>query len=257
MTQDTIISADPSGEPTMLELRKRGALGFCFQPIVELENAAVVGHEALLRGPTGEPSVDVFGTVEPRARHRFDRICRHRALEIVARLKIEGAIHLNCSAETPDQFDRTLESTRASAASAGIDPERVVLEFDRLEPFGSPSDLHDVRKAANRSGLDVLADNYGASEVGMKRLVVFQPQWLKIDRALVARVDESEQRQALVSGLVSTCRMLDIEVIAGGVERSEELDWLKQAGVRYAQGYLLGRPIYEAVPHFDPESIET
>jgi EAL domain-containing protein (putative c-di-GMP-specific phosphodiesterase class I) len=252
-----IKAAEPRESPSLDRESESRRIGFSFQPIVDLASAEVVGHEALVRGPVGEPPADVFGSIEPQGRRRFDQACRHRALKVAGRLNMPGTIHLNCSVLSPDELDQTLASTHSSARAAGIDPRRVVLEFDRLETLGSPTELHEVRKAANRSGLDVLADNFGACEVGLKRLVVFQPQWLKIDRKLVAQVHESEQRQALVAELMATCRMLNIEVIASGVERSEELDWLKQAGVRYAQGYLLGRPVYEAVPAFDPESVGT
>lgn len=228
---------------------------FAFQPIVDLDSAEVIGHEALVRGAAGESAADVLGSIGPDSRHRFDEACRHRALYVASRLAMDGALHINCSTIVPERLESSLTSTREAAEEFGIDPTRIVLEFSRLEPLGSPRELDRAREAANRFGFSVLADNFGASEVGMKRLVVFQPQWLKLDRNLIQRIHCSERRQALVSGLLATCRLLNIDVIAGGIEEADELEWLKDAGVRYAQGYLIGRPTFESVPRFDPERL--
>ncbi|NKI33865.1 EAL domain-containing protein [Wenzhouxiangella sp. XN79A] len=250
MDQNTDV--DRSAAPLSNPERAAADFSFAFQPIVDLETAEVVAHEALVRGASGESAGDVLGSIRPESRHLFDEACRHRALDIAARLGMQGALHINCSTVTPERLEATLASTREAAEDVGIDPGRVVLEFSRLEPLGSPRELDRVRQVANQAGFEVLADNFGASEVGMKRLVVFQPQWLKLDRNLVQRIHCSERRKALVSGLLATCRLLNIDVIAGGIEEPEELEWMKSAGVRYAQGYLLARPTFESVPRFDP-----
>ena len=247
---ETTMPPLPDGEGTAPDF------SFAFQPIVDLEESTAIGHEALVRGAGGESAAEVLGSIRPEGRHLFDEACRHRALDIAARLRMDGALHINCATVTPERLESTLASTREAAEEVGIDPTRVVLEFSRLEPLGSPRELDRVRQTANRAGFSVLADNFGASEVGMKRLVVFQPQWLKLDRNLTQRIHCSERRKALVSGLMATCRMLNIEVIAGGIEEPEELEWLRSAGIRYAQGYLLGRPTFEALSRFDPERLE-
>lgn len=253
MNQNTDIGRTAPPTPSFDDVASD--FSFAYQPIVALDRADVVGHEALVRGASGESASEVLGSIRPDSRHRFDEACRHRALDVAARLGMVGALHINCSAVTPERMEATLASTREAADEYGIDPSRIVLEFDRLEPLGSPRELDRVRKVANDAGFRVLADNFGASEVGMKRLVVFQPQWLKLDRNLVERIHVSERRQALIGGVLATCRMLDIDVIAGGIEDPHELEWLKDAGVRYGQGYLLGRPIFESVPRFDPERL--
>jgi len=45
-----------------------------------------------------------------------------------------------------------------------------------------------------------------------------------------------------VHGVIATCKALDIEVIATGIEREEELEWLKNAGIRLAQGFYFAHP---------------
>lgn len=224
---------------------------FAFQPIVDLDRMEIIGQEALVRGPFGEAADSVLQMVRPEIRQLFDLACRKRVVQLAGRLKLDVALHINSSAITPANLDEVLESTIAAAEAHGLAPSQLVFEFGRLEPLGSPRELNEVRDRCNEVGIQVLADNYGASEVGLKRLVVFQPNWLKLDRNLIQRIHCSQRRQALVHGLLATCRMLDIEVIASGIEDEDELDWLQGAGVGYAQGYLLGRPSFESLPRLD------
>ena len=228
---------------------------FAFQPIVDLDRLEVVGQEALVRGPFGEAADSVLQMVRPEIRQLFEKACRKRVLQLAGRLGLDVPLHINSSAITPANLDEVLDSTCELAKANGIDPSNVVFEFGRLEPLGSPRELDETRERCNRAGIRVLADNYGASEVGLKRLVVFQPNWLKLDRNLIQRIHCSQRRQALVHGLLATCRMLEIKVIASGIEEEDELDWLHGAGVRYAQGYLLGRPSFESLPGFDRSPI--
>ena len=225
---------------------------FAFQPIVDLESGEVIGQEALVRGNFGEAADTVLQTIRAEIRELYDQACRKRAMEVAGRLGIDVPLHLNCAGVTPANLEQVLKDTVTLARHYGIDPGSLVFEFGRLEPLGSPRELNDVRERCASAGIQVLADNFGSSEVGLKRLVVFRPQWLKLDRNLVDRIHCSERRQALVHGVLATCRMLGIEVIASGVEHEDEVQWLRGAGVRYAQGFLYSRPAFESLPRVKP-----
>lgn len=72
--------------------------------------------------------------------------------------------------------------------------------------------------------------------------------------ALVRDIDRNHARQAIVGGVLGTCRALGVQVIAEGVESRAEydwLDWLRSAGVTLFQGYLVARPAVEALPEPD------
>lgn len=242
--------------PVLDEASGDADFSFAFQPIIDLERLTVVGQEALVRGAFGESAETIMNSIQGEGRQLFDQACQQRALDIAGRLGIDVSLHLNCSSVTPDNFDATLASIVDAAQESGVDPDRVVLEFARLEPLGTPRELDEIRRKAHQAGLQVLADNFGATEVALKRLVVFQPDWLKLDRNLVQRIHCSDRRQALVHGVLATCRMLGIDVVATGVEETDELDWLRGAGVRYFQGYLFSRPAFETLPKFDPARLD-
>lgn len=215
---------------------------FAFQPIVDRSDGSITGYEALVRGLNGESAASVIAAIGPEKRQAFDQACRVRALETAARLDLVGDLHLNCSRITPANLESAIAATRSCALDNGIDPSRVVLEFGELEPLGNPRQLDNAHRVARAAGFRVLADNVGAGEVGLKRLAVFRPRYAKLDRSLVAGVDASPRRQAIVHGVIATCRALGIDVIAAGVETEAEAGWLVQAGIGLAQGYLFGAP---------------
>jgi len=218
------------------------SFGFAFQPLVEIKTGETIGHEALVRGLAGESAATVIEAIRLENRYYFDQACRMRALSAAARRGIESALHLNCSEISPDNLAISFDATVECALEQGIDPSRIVLEFGNLEMLGNPRQIDKAREMAHAVGLRVLADNVGAGEVGLKRLAVFRPDFVKLDRSLIRGIDTSARRQAIVYGLIATCKALGIEVIATGIERREELRWLEAAGVKLAQGFLFGHP---------------
>lgn len=63
-----------------------------FQPIVDIDEARIVGHEALVRGPAGEGAGSVLSKVTPETLYSFDQECRVKAIELAARLSLEGEL---------------------------------------------------------------------------------------------------------------------------------------------------------------------
>jgi blue light- and temperature-responsive anti-repressor len=63
----------------------------------------------------------------------------------------------------------------------------------------------------------------------------------------VRGIDGSGPRQAIVRALIQVCDDLGIEVIAEGIETRAEFSWFRDRGVRLFQGYLFGRPAFEAL----------
>jgi EAL domain-containing protein (putative c-di-GMP-specific phosphodiesterase class I) len=78
-------------------------------------------------------------------------------------------------------------------------------------------------------------------------LADFQPDMIKIDMHLVRGIDSRGPRQAIMRAVIQACLELGIDVIAEGVETEPEYRWFKRAGVKLFQGYLFGRPKFQAL----------
>jgi EAL domain-containing protein (putative c-di-GMP-specific phosphodiesterase class I) len=78
-------------------------------------------------------------------------------------------------------------------------------------------------------------------------LAEYQPNYIKLDRNIIADIHENYVKQTIVKGIGSICKQLCIEMIAEGVEKVEEYQWLRQAGINIFQGYYFARPAFESL----------
>ncbi len=231
---------------------------FAFQPLVHMGAGQVVGYEALVRGRSGEPASQIIANVLPENLGFFDQACRSRAIQDAAGLKMQSDLYLNCTQISPDNLGLALDTTREDAEACGFNASKIVLEFASLVRLGSPRELAGVRDRASAAGFRVLADNFGTGEAGLKRLAVFRPDYVKLDREIVNQVHTSARRQAIILGIVATCRALNIGVIATGVERVEDVEWLHEtAGINCFQGFYFARPEVQSKPEVEPALLES
>ncbi len=106
----------------------------------------------------------------------------------------------------------------------------------------------DIANACRAMGAKFAIDDFGAGHSGLNLLADFQPDSLKIDMTLVRNIANKGPRQAIVRGILTTCSDLGIQVVAEGVETTDELAWLTGEGIELFQGYLLAKPLFEGFP---------
>jgi len=215
---------------------------FAFQPLVDETSGHTTGHEALVRGCSGESPAQIIASVRPENLFYFDQACRLGAIREASRLGLAGDLHINCTEIDPGNLKLALDSTLHALTDSHFRADQIVLEFSTLEKLGNPRQLAEVRSRANARGFRVAADNFGRREAGLKRLAVFRPEFVKLDRELTFGIHNSRLRQAMVLGVIASCQALAIEPIAAGIEQEAELAWLRQAGIERFQGYYFGRP---------------
>lgn len=218
---------------------------FAFQPIISARNRHVFSYEALLRGRNGEPARHVLNNVVPEDIGPLDEESRLLAINLAANLGLHTHLNLNMIPSTAISSPETVPAILASAESCGIQPEQIILEVlesEMIEDFDLfTGAIHEHRN----SGIRFAIDDFGAGYAGLNLLAEFQPHLIKLDMHLVRDIHARGPRQAIVRGLLSTCRELGIDVIAEGVESEAEFVWLRQEGIDLFQGYLLAKPSFE------------
>ena len=76
----------------------------------------------------------------------------------------------------------------------------------------------------------------------MTMVDLYEPQIIKLDRALISDIDREHVKQENVKALTETFHSRGMRVVAEGIERKEEFDYLVGLGIDYFQGYYLGMP---------------
>src|SRR5690606_34282257 len=124
----------------------------------------------------------------------------------------------------------------------GADPARLVLEITETAAIG---DLEQARRfitAMRRLGCRFALDDVGSGFSSLHLLKHLPVDYLKIDGAFIRNLPTESADQQLVSAMVAMARSQGQETIAEFVDRAETLRLVREFGVDYAQGYLVGRP---------------
>lgn len=220
---------------------------YAFQPIIDVQMGKVFAHEALVRGPGGEPASSVLSRVTPANRYSFDQACREKAIRIAASLQMQSHLSINFLPNAIYRPEACIRSTLQAADRYGFPVERIIFETVEGERISDGQWLAEILNEYKRIGFKTAIDDFGAGFAGLNLLADFQPDIVKLDMALIRGIDRSPARRAIVAGVVSMCGELAIDVIAEGIETREEARCLSDIGIRLMQGYWLGRPLFERV----------
>lgn len=223
------------------------SIAMAFQPIVDVVERTVWGHEALVRGPAGEPAGWVLGQVTEENRYAFDQACRVAAIEEASALGLDGRLSINFLPNAVYNPLTCISATLAAARRNGFDTRRLVFEVTEGERVTDHAHLRGIVEEYKRQGFVTAIDDFGSGYSGLNLLAEFQPDVLKLDMELTRNIDNDRARRAIVSGVLATCRDLDIVPVAEGVETDGEAATLAGLGVRLMQGYRFARPAFRAL----------
>lgn len=251
--QLSMISSDKPVQPAGCKQcvdkeRGRFDLSFAFQPIVRASARRIVSYEALARGPEGQGFAFLKSQLNSDNLYHFDQSCRVRAIELATKLGLDVDLNINFTPNAVYRPELCIRTTLAAAAEYGFPLERIHFEVTESEEVREKSHLRSIIDAYRKLGFTTAIDDFGAGFSGLNLLAEFQPDYIKIDRVLIENIDSSSVKQAIIEGVLHTCRKLDIDVLAEGVERKEEYLWLRSAGIDLFQGYYFARPGFEQLP---------
>lgn len=222
-----------------------------FQPIVDIRTRSTVGYEALVRGTAGESASTVLDQIPESGRYIFDEACRIVAIEKAAMLGLvetEADLCVNFYPNAMHEVMTSLRRTLETAAAVGLPLTRVILEMTELERLRDPEQLKSIVAEYRREGLRTAIDDFGAGFAGLSMLAAFQPDIVKIDRALSEKIQDRRTSRIIVRGIQQICGDMGILTIAEGVEEEAQRSTLTELGIHYMQGNLFSPAAFEALP---------
>jgi EAL domain-containing protein (putative c-di-GMP-specific phosphodiesterase class I) len=213
-----------------------GDFAIVFQPIVALDTRAVGGYEALTRFPDGRPPNLWF---EQALRCGLGVDLEVAALGKALSSLPEDAPDFLCVNVSPPALMSTDLVERLQSRALGCE---ILLELTEHTSIGDPDALRRRIAGLRQIGIRVALDNVGRGSASLRHLAELDPDTIKIDRTLIARIDRDRLNQGITAALSQLARSLGWSVIAEGIETGEELDFCADNGIGFGQGYLLGRP---------------
>jgi EAL domain-containing protein (putative c-di-GMP-specific phosphodiesterase class I) len=211
------------------------AFATVFQPIVELESLTTVGYEALTRFADGTPpdvrfvqaSVSGLGLeLEAATLEAAFRASEALPANVLLNLNVSPALVL------------AGEPLGGLLRQWGWQTILELTEHTAVDDYGA------LRAAIARLGPSVrlAIDDAGAGFASFRHILELAPQFVKLDRAIIAGLDADPARQAFVAGMRHFAVTTGCGLIAEGIETAAELETLRALGISLGQGYLLGRP---------------
>jgi diguanylate cyclase (GGDEF)-like protein/PAS domain S-box-containing protein len=228
--------------------RERGELALAWQPIVGLTDHRVSGVEALLRWQHpryGDVPPDEFLPVAERAGLVVDlqRWVLREATAAAATLPAHGpALRLGVNVSGQHLASGTLVGdVTAALRDSGLSPELLVVEIPESALAGDH--VADDVTALRLMGVHLALDDFGSGHSSLPGLGRLPLDIIKLDRALLSRVDRDAHTRAICEAVVALGAALGIDVVAEGVETTSQLAVLQNLGCDFAQGFLLSRPV--------------
>ena len=224
----------------------RGELELHYQPQTSLESGAVIGFEALLRWHHPErgavsPSVFISLAEESGLILRIGEWVLDTACREAARWRNPLTIAVNVS--TAQLHSRNFaELLKTLLEESGLPPERLELEITETALVKDMARTLATLEEIKTLGVRIAMDDFGTGYSSLSNLRAFAFDKIKIDQSFIHAVDSSEQSATIVRAVLGLGRGLNLPVLAEGVERPEELAFLKNEVCAEGQGYYFGRP---------------
>ena len=240
-------------ETALYRALERNELHLVHQPIVDIDLGIVVGFEALMRWDRGQsqavspdefiPIAEETGIIVPLGSWAInDALTQLRSWIDAEHCSKSTTMSVNVSVRQLHDPQFVTVVTEA-LTSSGIPAEQLWLEVTEsvmiTEPAQALASLHRL----NALGVRIAIDDFGTGYSSLSLLQRFPIQCIKIDRAFVNDVVTETATQNIVRTIIAMASAMGADVVAEGIETTEQLAQLTSLECHRAQGYLFSRPV--------------
>jgi diguanylate cyclase (GGDEF)-like protein/PAS domain S-box-containing protein len=222
-----------------------------YQPIVSLASDETIGAEALIRWQHPRRGIlqphefihtaEDTGHILPIGEFVLRAACRQvKAWRNVGRPKFWVSVNIS-----PRQFQdkNMVEKVAQILSETDLPSDGLRLEITEGLAMRDMEYTVKIMKDLNEMGVHTLLDDFGTGYSSLAYLKLFPLKVLKIDQSFIQDMRLSEKNESLVVAIISMAHSLGLEVIAEGVEKDEQITFLRSQLCGGVQGFLLSHPV--------------
>jgi sensor c-di-GMP phosphodiesterase-like protein len=221
-----------------------------YQPILDVTNGRLEGAEVLIRWRKRDgsiippaafiPLLESSGLIFDVTRALMRRVCEEAGSAIGRRPRCKISFNL-----TARHFadPSTVAEVRDIFTGAPIALSQVVLEVTERQPLENLTAARAVIAGLQELGVRVAIDDVGAGHGGLSYLLKLGVDVIKVDKLFVDAIGAERHSAAIISSLVELARSMRMDIVAEGVESFEQVAYLRDQGIRLAQGYVFAPPL--------------
>jgi len=222
-----------------------------YQPKFDMSNGSISGSEALLRWNHPEqglvapatfiPVLEKNGLISEVGKWVLETACKQQVEWQDAGLTV-GKIAVNLSGRQLIQrnFNDIVENI---LSDTGIDPKCLEFELTESLLIQNTKTTKLILDSLKEMGISIAIDDFGTGYNSFSYLKKFLFDTLKIDQSFIQHVTENGSEAAITSAMISLAKDLNINVVAEGVETSEQLDFLQAKNIDEIQGFYFSKPV--------------
>ncbi|MGE0482699.1 MAG: putative bifunctional diguanylate cyclase/phosphodiesterase [Gammaproteobacteria bacterium] len=232
---------------------QRNELAVYYQPIVSLDHMRVIGFEALVRwfhpvrgllAPDDFiPLAEESGSIGQLTWWVMHEACRQtRSWQLSDPTLVDLSISVNVSSRLFSEPDFAAR-TQAILEDTGLAPAALHLEITENALLEHEAETVRELSALQQLGVKLHLDDFGTGYSSLSYLNLFAYDTLKIDRTFVAGSTDGGRDNRIVDALINLGRVLEMNVIAEGVETQEQAQKLRDLNCGMAQGFWFSKPL--------------
>lgn len=227
-----------------------------YQPIISLDSGCIAGFEALMRWRKEDGSFVSPGKFIPLAENtglivelgRFaleQSLGDHEQLDAAFRKTFPDEplpfMSTNVSGLQLSNLEE-IDLIRDIINQAKIELDEVKLEITETLMVENPDHAADALRKLKDIGISLAIDDFGTGYSSLSYLHMFPLDTLKIDRAFVNSMDETENSRRIVHSIINLALALGMNIVAEGIETEAQRNKLTELGCHYGQGFLFAKP---------------
>ena len=242
----TLIDEQLAIESRLRHALKNNELSVHYQPKINILTNQVVGAEALLRWKNDElgtvppgifvPIAEKYGLIEEIGSWVLKTACR----EAVSWKDSHGnQLHVAVNI-SPRQFRSSnfIEVVKEALRESGLGEQFLEIEITENLLMQNASEPLEILNTLHKNNITLSLDDFGTGYSSLSYLKQFPLQVVKIDRSFIHDMMENNYNLSLVDAIISMAKILNLRLVAEGVETREQLSFLKAKNVDLVQGYL-------------------
>ena len=249
------------GAGPLARLMREGGLYPVFQPIANLRDGAIFGHEALIRGPRGSalqsPDAMLRQAREENLLHEFEMHAIIVALNRWGTLGDAGRLFVNVSGDAlvNEVSKRGIKTVLDYVRHLGLAPRKLVIEITEHDRVSDMTALGKMVGQIQDMGVSFALDDFGDGHSSLRMWAQLKPEIVKIDKYFASNISQHADNLKTLQALLSIAEVFGTSLVAEGIETADDLRVLRDLGIRHGQGYFLGRPNAQPRAQIETEAL--
>lgn len=225
---------------------EEGSFDIAFHPIVDVKGGRVHHYEALVRFQNSPATDSPFKMItlaeEIGLIWKFDIAMARKVVEWLRPRRAEQfkiAVNISGQSIASAPYRDALFALLSENTWAR---ENLLFEITESARIADLASANGFFQALRTKGYEICLDDFGAGAASFQYLASLDVDVVKLDGSAVKNALAARKGRAFLSALTKLCRDIGVETVAEMIDDTETLNFVRDCGVDYAQGYLFGKP---------------